>query len=381
MPLFRDEPVGDERRYKDWIGRKTTTLRRRTLDCGCVNEGEVFYHLDCDRLACQKHAESPHYCGLFGGVKDKGSIEEEAVEPEAVAQSGRPLVTDCGCPNIGVSATCVTCGWWSCRDHMWDAHDCRAVEPEAVVAEPGPPVAWVQVDTPEWVSFVDPAEPGHIATDTARPAGFQRFERIASEGPVRRIPGPDRVHATQVTVMTEAEAESYRRMQTLSLECSRHRPMCSGCDGLAMDNFPCTHDCHEPAVCSCPEVDISAFGDRMRPVIMRGRDPGCRVHPAPGAPPVDEHFRGHLAAFIDENDETLRRLVDAPHVDAALQPDLDGPASTSAGASPEGAVTFDLRPAGLKSETGSRLANVSQRPDSGYAARPWWRRILPGGTR
>jgi hypothetical protein len=62
-------------------------------------------------------------------VPARTGIDEEAVEPEAVAQSCRPMVTDCGCPNIGVSATCVTCGWWSCRDHMWDAHDCHAVEP------------------------------------------------------------------------------------------------------------------------------------------------------------------------------------------------------------------------------------------------------------
>lgn len=75
-----------ESTYNAWLGRKQTTLRRPTLDCGCVNGGVVSFHLWCDRLACPEHAESPHDCGEFKG--SKSGIEEEAVEPEAVAAFG-----------------------------------------------------------------------------------------------------------------------------------------------------------------------------------------------------------------------------------------------------------------------------------------------------
>lgn len=67
--------------HRAWIGRKEANLRRRTLDCGCPNRGEVFFHLWCDRLACREHADAPHDCGRFKG---KGGIEEGAAPVGAI---------------------------------------------------------------------------------------------------------------------------------------------------------------------------------------------------------------------------------------------------------------------------------------------------------
>lgn len=74
-----DDSAADKR-YTDWIGRKKATLRRPTLDCGCANKGDVAFHLWCDRLACEKHAEDPHDCSEFKG---NSSIEKEAATVEA----------------------------------------------------------------------------------------------------------------------------------------------------------------------------------------------------------------------------------------------------------------------------------------------------------
>lgn len=51
----------------------------------------------------------------------------------------------------------------------------------------------------------------------------------------------------RVTVATPEEAAAdTRTMETRSLECSRSRPMCSGCDGAAAwGSSPCLHECHE----------------------------------------------------------------------------------------------------------------------------------------
>lgn len=51
----------------------------------------------------------------------------------------------------------------------------------------------------------------------------------------------------EVAVATPEEAaEHTRTMETRSLECSRSRPMCSGCDGAAAwGSSPCLHDCHD----------------------------------------------------------------------------------------------------------------------------------------
>lgn len=91
-PVYPDPPSAGVSALNAWIGRKEAKLRRSKLDCGCPNvAGEVFFHLWCDRLACEKHADSPHVCGEFKG---KSSIEDEAVEPEVFpAPLGPPVAT------------------------------------------------------------------------------------------------------------------------------------------------------------------------------------------------------------------------------------------------------------------------------------------------
>lgn len=82
-----DDSAADKR-YTDWIGRKRAALKRPTLDCGCPTSGEVSYHLWCDRLACEKHAEDPHDCSEFKG--SKSGTERESEAPEAVVEASTP---------------------------------------------------------------------------------------------------------------------------------------------------------------------------------------------------------------------------------------------------------------------------------------------------
>lgn len=71
--------------YAAWLGKKATTLRRRTLDCGHLNVGEAYYHLWCDRISCSEAcAAAEHGCGESKG---NSSSEEEAVEPEVVVEA------------------------------------------------------------------------------------------------------------------------------------------------------------------------------------------------------------------------------------------------------------------------------------------------------
>lgn len=213
-----------ETSYNSWTGRKATSLSRPTLDCGCPNSGEVSYHLWCDRLACPAHADDPHDCELFKGKSGSG---KEAIPVEAVA-------------DVPVHAPLTL-----------TPDDYQALYSGVT-----------------WQDIVD------------------TYQRIRDNPGYRSFVLPARA---QVTMMTDAEAARFDQLQHLSIECGAMtvRLSCSGCDGLALDGFPCIHNCHEPAVCSCPEVDISAFGDQPRAQVSKGYDPGCRVCPDPYAPPVD----------------------------------------------------------------------------------------------
>lgn len=75
---------GAETDYLEWTARKRTGLRRRFLDCGHENPGEVFYHAWCDRLSCSEAcANGVHDCSKFAGAKS-GTEEEEPVLPPGV---------------------------------------------------------------------------------------------------------------------------------------------------------------------------------------------------------------------------------------------------------------------------------------------------------
>lgn len=72
---------GAETDYLEWTARKRTGLRRKALDCGHPNPGEVFYHAWCDRLSCSEAcANGVHECGEYAGVNSSSEEESEPVE-------------------------------------------------------------------------------------------------------------------------------------------------------------------------------------------------------------------------------------------------------------------------------------------------------------
>jgi len=87
----------------------------------------VSFHLWCDRLACEAHAEAPHDCGRFKGTS---SIEEEAAEPEA--ERLLPLSE-------------VTSAPFALRRRTPEARRAYLAEQRARHVEHGAPGAWLEV--------------------------------------------------------------------------------------------------------------------------------------------------------------------------------------------------------------------------------------------
>lgn len=101
----------DDRAYTLWVGRKATSLRRPTLDCGHPNIGEVYFHALCDRLSCSDGcAKAEHDCGVYAGVK---SGTDEEVEPDEAAPPPPATWTTNHDPR---SIGCRNCGSWLVRD-------------------------------------------------------------------------------------------------------------------------------------------------------------------------------------------------------------------------------------------------------------------------
>jgi hypothetical protein len=73
---------------------------------------------------------------------------------------------------------------------------------------------------------------------------------------------------------TQAEINDWNRHQMLSLECGMHNPLCSGCDGGAIDGFSCLHVCHPLA--TDPRRQLAA-----------------ETHARRDAPPVDAALEPH----------------------------------------------------------------------------------------
>lgn len=206
--------------HRAWIGRKEAKLRRHLLDCGCRNLGEVFFHLWCDRLACERHADSPHDCERFKG---KNGIEEEESEPVAAVVEAPYVCSHCG--TVG-----------GCND-PWT--------PPATITIPADQFdeLMATIDEPDEMPGLQRAAERRRLTlaDMEEASEAVRARRPAP--PVDEPVEPEPVGA-DVRVMTPEEEAGYLLRQTWSLECSRARPMCSGCDGGAMDGFACMHDCH-----------------------------------------------------------------------------------------------------------------------------------------
>lgn len=220
-------PNDMDRAYNAWTGRKTSALRRHTLDCGHAKQEDVFFHLWCDRLSCSTEcADAPHDCEQFKG---KSSIEEEAVEAEAVVEArGAPVATgdsspegrrrfaadvayfraalaagaswppvepevEAAPPRSGITLADMEAASEAVRARRHQIADLFDVPHELV--EPGPwshrrsvdPAAidepsWAWTDITEYVRRVDPALPGHMVTLDNSSATCTLFERIEAEG-------------------------------------------------------------------------------------------------------------------------------------------------------------------------------------------------------
>jgi len=196
--------------------------------------------------------------------------------------------------------------------------------------------------------------------------------------------------AADVRMMTEAEVAEFDRRQHLSIECGRMgRTLgCGGCDGLALDNFPCQHACHDGlttqvARCFLCNWQSSGRGDY---VVRRARDHVELQHPdrergvetvrisiEPAVPPVDAALEPDPDARLDVDD--IATVTGVPML-PALPP---GPPLYCAGCGREitysGVCTRCPEPA-WAAEVRRRLGT-----DDPLKLRPWWRRMFSGGNR
>jgi hypothetical protein len=265
-------------------------------------------------------------------------IEEEAVEPEAVVAGG--IVT-------AVPAQ----PWTTSGGDPWG--DIMAVHRRLLADDtyrPDPPPVLTRASAEVYNREMARLREGHTRLEVLPP-------------PVDELEEPG---GARVTVMTEAEAAGFRAQQTLSLECSRSRPMCSGCDGLAMDHFPCMHDCHESAV----HYNDGGWYEINGMESWHGSDSPAYLRSLLAD---DEHLALHARARA-VLDFVTRAEVLPPHVDAALQPDLER--------------CEDCRQPIFETEAGRHCCSCPEPPVVAmlrariFGKRlPWWRRILLGGTR
>ena len=184
------------RQHLEWTARKRTGLRRRTLDCGHPNPGEVFYHAWCDRLSCSSEcAEAVHDCSKYAGVKS--SSEKGSGQPEAVVEPPVPWVQCDTSPWVSFETSTLTT-LPAGRTHIavttaYDPHDRVAEAFRAVVREQGLAPCEIQIDgRTEWLAAAsDPM--GDLAA---------LYRRMAADTTYRPDPPP---------VLTRQSAEIYNR--------------------------------------------------------------------------------------------------------------------------------------------------------------------------
>lgn len=265
-----------------WTKVKTSAMRRPYLDCGCRNDGrDTFLHLGCARIACKTHADDPHECQHY--------------EPESPPREGSPEVSEAFAALR--SADRVT------------GEQVRQIDQA--------------LGRPDW------AEVDEVLRNTAYPRGAccdlhgsnceqggeeccddctERLHFADNHGGLE-CSAPVLAPRADVRVMTPEEAAGFDAQQRLSLECSRSRPMCSGCDGGGMDGFTCMHECHNEPVTFA--VDVSRSGEAA--VAIRGASGHMWI--------LDE-----VQQFVGgERFERVEAESDAPPVDAASDRSQDRP--------------------------------------------------------
>lgn len=252
---------GAETDYLEWTARKRTGLRRFTLDCGHPNAGEVFYHAWCDRLSCSEAcANGVHECGEYAGVKSGSEEESEPVEP-------RRRAPGCACPEDMAE-----------NEYMPGCPPCDAF---------GAAIRGIATLPVERTHIAITTEYDLDGSATRDRVGDAMRAEVLRQGLTECEIDDVRwnywdgqwMPAADVRVMTPEEAAGWRAHERLSLECSRHRPMCSGCDGEAIDHGRCIHGCH-------PD---------------EGHD-----WSAPGAPPVDAAVQPEMSECRNDSDIPTR---------------------------------------------------------------------------
>lgn len=313
-----------ESSYTAWTGRKTTTLARTTLDCGHDRtdlHSDVFFHIWCDRLSCSTVcADAEHDCRLFGGAV-AGGIEEESEPVEAVVEVDDEMGLDC---TVCRRRIYVASGWVA---SVQQCVTCFRVE---VL-----PLGSFRPARPATVA--DPTAPTMAELDAGTPIGV-----AVSDG----LTWPPAV----VTTMTSIEAERWKASRRMSLECSRSRPLCNGCDGQAMNGLPCRHTCHDT-----PQTPARLPGEYSRGTCHHQGCGWSRIA-------VDDAWLQTIYDLHLAQDHT----PDAPPSDAAFEP-------------VESSMTVRHDPEiGMTVIDETHLWRAANPAAVDPADQPWWRRMLGG---
>ncbi len=218
-------PDSMETAYQQWTGRKATSLRRPVLDCGHRNrpDREVHFHIWCDRLSCSPAcAEAEHDCGAFSGAVTSGT--EERPSPAEVARA------------------------------------------TAAAAAGGPARPPFTLPRDDWDALYGTPEP-HGTALTTTGAGGEALVAVTNPG------DPASVMRHEVD-----SRENWAALYTALDEYNEALVTFSSPEEWQQAN-PAA-----PAVCSCPDVDVSTMAEGPGTSLLKGYDPGCRVCPKPPRP-------------------------------------------------------------------------------------------------
>lgn len=406
-------PNDMDRSYSAWTGRKAAALKRTTLDCGHKQIDEVHFHLWCDRLSCSTEcADAPHDCGEFKG---KSGGEEEAVEPEVA-----PLLTLDDVASVA----------FELRQRSPEGRRTYLAEQRAQHVAMGAPTVWLEAFDAQAAALDDMAVlpddlPGLRRAIERRRSGEQAVEALL--GPawarcpsVTLVPADDNRPSFTLADMEAASAAVRARRDAALEEVAEANVEVSArfADHLPpgytvfFDREPLLPGEEEWAAANPSlglPVTIAVEVSRDGTSAVAVRDSDGHVHLIDPAPPVDEHFTGQLNTFIEENDETLHRLSDEPDpaprcccgaawigwcgnpsghpaapVDELEEPDLDVQLVEMVEAPEDGdqhswgsAVPYAT--GGIVETSGWVI--VGEQGCDLSPPLPWWRRMLPGGTR
>jgi hypothetical protein len=240
---------------------------------------------------------------------------------------------DCDCPNRGEVFFHLWCDRLACREHADAEHDCDQFKGKSGIEEESAPVR--AVGRAELLAGLR-YDPGTSTTLCDGAGGVWEIP-VNGDAPRRVAPSLAEMNAASAAVRARRHGFSTTHWGGIT----GWRTICACQQGFGEESW------HEHA----HEHGVDPHGRHLDgtpcPCLTR-----CEQADPP-APPVDEHFRGQLTTFIEENDEALARLSDGPsphHVDTA-------------------AGSFHLIGAG---------ESMPETPCDCPKPVPWWRRMLGG---